>query len=269
MSVQRWTARNLELQEIQINEAEWTIRTCADFNCLRTGHHSKYCKSRTCSVPNCGRRHNKLLKEGGYNKCLRCYDSSSNNDHTRRTPCSACKMVKGNHSLSVLAMCDTGSSISFADKSKVSTMQLQGQKASLSKAGIHGSQDVKKEIVPIAVSARKKSQPLITVQFYVHEKLNLGDQIVDPQRLKKRYPHLENLPNQSYNLNEVQVVLGQDCYDIHKPLEIKKSEDKAELCAVKSKVGGALSGPLATKQTATLATTTSVSVDKLANQLSK
>ena len=154
----------------------------------------------------------------------------------------------------------------------MSKLQLQGRTAALSVAGIHGSQDVKTEIVPIAVSAHEKSRPLTTVQFYVHEKLKLGDQIVELQELKDRYPHLRNLPDQSYNLNDVQVIviLGQDCYDIHHSFEFKKSEDKAAPWAVKSKIGWTLSGTLPAKQAATLATTaTSIADDKLANQLSK
>ena len=167
-------------------------------------------------------------------------------------------------------MCDSGSSISFVDKSVESNRQLQGRKTSLSVAGIHGSQDVKTKIVPIAVSAHEKSRPLTTVIFCVHEKLKLGDQIVEPQELKDRYPHLRNLPNQSYNLNDVQVILGQDCYNIHHPFEFSKSEDKAALWAVKSKIDWALTGPLPANQAAYLATTaTSIADDKLANQLSK
>ena len=66
------------------------------------------------------------------------------------------------------------------------------------------------------------------------------------------------------------MILGQDCYDIHHPFEFKKSEDKAAPWAVKSKIGWALSGPLPAKQAATLVTTaTSIADDKLANQLSK
>ena len=96
------------------------------------------------------------------------------------------KLTNRDLSLNVLAMCDSGSSISFVGKSVVSKLQLQGRKASLSVAGIHGSQDVKTEIVPIANSAQEKSRPLTTVQFYVHEKLKLGDQIVELQELKDR-----------------------------------------------------------------------------------
>ena len=158
----------------------------------------------------------------------------------------------------------------FLDKSVVSTLQLQGRKASLSVAQIHGSQDVKTEIVLIAVSAHEVSRPLTTVQFYVLEKLKLGDQFMELHELKDRYQHLKNLPNQTYNLNEFQVILGQNCYDIHHPFEFKGSEDKTAPCAVKSKIDWALIGSLPVKQAATHATTaTSIADDKLTNQLSK
>ena len=249
------------------------FRLC--FNCLRLGHRSKDCNSRTYSVPNCGRRDSKILhcdfskKEAttGVSDAMRAVATMITQGGL---PVVLMKLVNGNHSLSLLAMCDTGSSISFVDKSIVSALQLQGRKASLSVAGIHGSQDVKNEIVPIAVSALEKTRLLTSVEFSVHAKLKFGYPIVDMQGLKDRYPHLKNLPNPSYNLNEAQIIFGQDCYDIHHPLEFKTSDDKTAPWAVKSKIGWASSGPLPTKQAATPATTaTSVSEDKLANLLSK
>ena len=111
---------------------------------------------------------------------------------------------------------------------------------------------------------------MTTVQFYVHEKLKLCNQIVELKELKDRYPHLRKLSNQTYNLNEVKAILGQDCYDILHPFEFMKSEDKAAQMSVKLKIGWALSGPLSAKQAATLATTaTSLAGDKLANQSNK
>ena len=212
-----------KFKSMKLNERREHVqkfRLC--FNSLRLGHRSKNCKSRTCSVPNCGRRHNKLLHSDFPKKeATTAASDATTAVATMITqgvlPLVRIKLVNGNHSLSVLAMCNAGSSISFVDKSIVSTLQLQGRKASLSVAGIHGSQDVKTEIVPIGVSAHEKSRPLTIVQFYIREKLKLGDQIVDLQGLKDGYPHLKKLPNQSYNLNEVQVILGQDCYEIHHP----------------------------------------------------
>ena len=66
------------------------------------------------------------------------------------------------------------------------------------------------------------------------------------------------------------MILGKDCYDIIHHFKFKKSEGKAATWAVRSKIGWALSGPLVQKQATTLATTaTSITDDKLANQLSK
>ena len=269
-----WTCE--KLKSMKVNERREHVqkfRLC--FNCLKPGHMSKDCRSRTCSVPHCGRRHNRLLhSELPKKETAKNVSDATTAVATNMTqgglPVVLIKLTNRNLSLNLLAMCDSGSPISFVDKSVVSKLQLQGRKAALSEAGIHGSQDVKTEIVPIAVSAHEMSQPLTTVQFYVHEKLKLGDQIVELQELKDRYPHLRNLPDQSYNLNDVQMILRQDCYDIHYPFEFKKSEEKAAPWAVKSKIGWALCGPLPAKQAATLATTaTSIADDKLANQLSK
>ena len=160
------------------------FRLC--FNCLRLGHWSKDCNSRTYSVPNCGRRDNKILHCDFSKKEA----TTGVSDATRAVatmitqgglPVVLIKLVNGNHSLSVLAICDTGSSISFVEKSVVSALQLQGRKASLSISGIHISQDVNNEIVPIAFSAHEKSRLLTSVEFYVNAKLKFGYQIVDMQ----------------------------------------------------------------------------------------
>ena len=137
------------------------LRLC--FNCLRPGHRSRDCRSKTCSVPNCGRRHNKLLhsdfsKKEATTSVSDATTALATNITQGGLPVVRIKLVNGNHSLSVLAMCDTGSSISFVDKSIVSTLQLQGRKASLSVAGIHGSEYVKTEIVPIALFQHTRSR---------------------------------------------------------------------------------------------------------------
>ena len=150
------------------------FRLC--FSCLKPGHMSKECRSRTCSVPSCRERHNRLF----HNDLPKKESTKNVSDATKAVatnitqgglPVVRIKLTNRDLGLNVLLMCYSGSSISFVDKSVVSKLQLQGRKASPSVAGIHGSQDVKTEIVPIAVSAHENSRPLTTVQFYVHEKL--------------------------------------------------------------------------------------------------
>ena len=265
-----WTCKKFKSMKVnERREHVQKLRLC--FNCLKPVHMSKDCRSMTCSGPSCGRQHNRLLhsdfsKKESTKNVSDASTAVATNITQGGLPVVRIKLINRDLSLNVLAMCDSGSSISFVDRSVVSKLQLQGRKASLSVAGIHGSEDVKTEIVRITVSAHEKSRRLTTLQFYVHEKLKLGNYIVELQELKDRYPHLRILPDQSYNLNDVHVIIGQDCYDIHQPFEFKKSEDKGAPWAVNSKVGWALSGPLPAKQAATLATTaTSIANDKLAN----
>ena len=111
------------------------------------------------------------------------------------------------------------------------------------------------------------------MQFLVNEKLKLGDQVTVINELKSRYQQMRKLPNQTKNMNEVQVTLGQKRYDVHQPLEFRMSEYKTSPWAVRSNIGSALRNPLPEKQTATLATTatsiTATTDEKIANQLSK
>ena len=99
------------------------------------------------------------------------------------------KLVNENHSLSVLATCDTWSSIWLVDNSIVSTRPqkvfVRSRKPRITRWQM--------EKMPINVCALYKAQLLTTKQFYIHENLKLSDQIVVLQGLKHRHPHLENL----------------------------------------------------------------------------
>ena len=181
------------------------------FSCLQAGHLSKDCKSRTRSVPNCGKQqsrflHRDLSRSETTASISEATTAVASNINQGRLSVVRNKLTNRDLSLHVLLVGYLGSYISFVDKSVVSKLQLQGRKVSLSSSGINGSQDVKSEIVPIAVSAHEKSRPLTTVQNYVKEKLNWGDQIVALQELKDRYPYL---PYQTYNLNEIQVFFNE------------------------------------------------------------
>ena len=146
---------------MKVNERREQVqnfRLC--FNCLRRGHMSKDCKSRTCSASSFGRRHNMLLhsdlpKKETTKNVSDATTALATNIIQGGLPVVPIKLTNRELSLNVLAMCDSGSSISFVGKSVLSKLQLQGRKASLSVAGIHGSHDVKTEIVPISVSAHE------------------------------------------------------------------------------------------------------------------
>ena len=177
-----WTCEKFKTMKVnERREQVQKFRLC--FHFLRPDHMLKDCKSRKCSVPSCRRRRNRLLhsdlqRKKTTKKVSDATTAVATNITQGGLPVVRIKLTNRDLSLNVLAICDSGFSISFVDKSVVSKLHFQGRKASLSVAGIHGSKDVKTEIVPIAVSAHENSRPLTTLQFYVHKKLIFIDQIV-------------------------------------------------------------------------------------------
>ena len=64
----------------------------------------------------------------------------------------------------------------------------------------------------------------------------LGSKCYDYPALKKKYQHLDVLPNAIFDLKNVKVVLGQDNYHLLFPDEYRKGR-KHEPWAVKTKLG--------------------------------
>ena len=127
-----WTCE--KFKSMNVNERRERVQKFRlFFNCLKPGHMSKDCRSRTCSVPSCGRRHNRLLhsdlpKKKSTKNVSDATTAVAANITQGGLPVVRIKLKNRDLSLNVLAMCDSGSSISFVDKSVVSKLQLQGRK---------------------------------------------------------------------------------------------------------------------------------------------
>ena len=85
---------------------------------------SKDCKIRTCGVPSCRRRHNRLLhselpKKETTKKVSDATTAVVTNITQGGLPVVQIKLTNRDLSLNVLARCDSGYSISFVDKSVV------------------------------------------------------------------------------------------------------------------------------------------------------
>ena len=102
-----------KFKSLKVNERREHVqkfRLC--FNCLKPGHMSKDCKSRTCSVPSCGRRHNRLLhselpKQETTKNVSDATTSVATNITQGELPVVRIKLTNRDLSLNVLAMCDS------------------------------------------------------------------------------------------------------------------------------------------------------------------
>ena len=126
-----WTCEKFKSMKVnERREHVQKLRLC--FNCLKLGHMSNDCKSKTCSLPSCGRRHNRLLhsdlpKKDTTKNVSDATTAVATNITQGGLPVVRIKLTNSVLSLNILAMCDSGYSVSFVDKSVVSKLQLQGR----------------------------------------------------------------------------------------------------------------------------------------------
>ena len=115
----------------------------------------------------------------------------------------------GRNRLNTYVFLDSGSSISFIDQSVQEKLQAAGTDVTLNIAGIHGTRDLKTEKVPLKIKGLHSK--MHSLEAFVHPSIiSLGDKNYDYRKLKQMFNHLSVLPNRSFNLMEVGIILGQD-----------------------------------------------------------
>ena len=119
-----------------------------------------------------------------------------------------------------MAICDTGSRLAFVDKSLRDQLDAQGNALVLNIAGINGTNEMISEKVRIKVKTPNVSE---SVFFHVHPSMYLGKKLYKYNDLKERYSHLDVLPDDNKNLNDVKVVLGQEKYHLLFLLHTRKA----------------------------------------------
>ena len=124
--------------------------------------------------------------------------------------------------------------------------------------------------VRVRPSARQKTAKCPTKCGFskTHTHIDAGSKIYDYRELKHAYPHLSVLSEETLKLKDVKMILGQNCYHIHRP-EDSKSGTNGEPWPVRTKLGWTLCGPLP-QQEATQMTVSCVTAsedDALAEQI--
>ena len=215
------------------------------FSCLSAGHRISLCKANpTCGKDGCSKRHNRLLHSDDnkpeMQKKQNSNDEIINNADAVLTANSFSGSLQivpiilssGTTSIETMAICDTGSTHSFVDKSIRDQLDAQGNALMLNIAGINGTKEMISERVRMKVKTPNVSE---SVTFHVHPSMYLGNKSYNYNDLKRKYSHLDVLPDDNMSLKNVKVVLGQDNYHLHFPVEYRKGK-RSEPWAVKTKL---------------------------------
>ena len=104
-------------------------------------------------------------------------------------------------------------------------------------AGINGSTEMTTEQVSASVAGIDSDGQGEKMKLYTHPKIDVGQKTYNFSKLKEQYGHLNNIPDVTVSLKDVKVILGQDAYHLHRPLEYKSGK-RSEPWAFKNLLDG-------------------------------
>ena len=147
----------------------------------------------------------------------------------------------GGNRLNTYAFLDSGSTVSFIDQSVQEKLRAPGTDVTLNIAGIHRTKDLKTEKVPLKLKGLHSK--VHSIEAFAHPSISLENTNYNYNKLKQSFNHLSVLPNKNFNLMEVGIILGQDAYELQRPLDYKIGT-RSEHFAVLTELGWAVSGHL-------------------------
>ena len=98
------------------------------------------------------------------------------------------------------------STVSVIDQSLQQKLRAQGTEVTLNINGIHGAKDLKTEKVPLKIKGLHSK--VHSIEAFAHPSISLGNTNYNYNKLKQSFNHLSVLPNKSFNLMEVGMILG-------------------------------------------------------------
>ena len=151
----------------------------------------------------------------------------------------------GGNRLNTYPFFESGSTASFIDQSVQENLRAQGTDVTINIAGIHGTKDLKTEKVPLKIKGLHSK--VHSIEAFAHPSISLGNTNYNYNKLKQSFNHLSVLPNKSFFLMEVGIILGQDAYELQRPLDYKIGT-RREPFAVLTELGWVVIEPMMGKR---------------------
>ena len=271
------------------------------FSCLNDGHSFRQCpQPRKCTKEGCSSSRNTLLHcserifpkgaSSAENKDNKVTTGNSTKVSQKPTGSKSSGMpsvsdVKGllqiteielespSDSEKVLVLCDSACSHSWISKRLADKLQVKGSPTKLTVHGINSQQLIDTETVELKLTPVHSggSCSSFPVKPFVRNGLKIGNDFIDVDNLKAKYPPLEPISLSKYSYADVEMSLGQDVFHAIRPLEYFESDRRNTPIAVRLPLGWLLSRPLPSitglLSTCFKAVTSSENVSILADQL--
>ena len=193
------------------------------YGCLGKIHAIKDCKFNACGINGCIKKHNQLvhsenqMDEVNHAVNVSAATINQSNEVTSFLQIVPVSIQSGGNRLNTYAFLDSGSTVSFTDQSVQEKLRAHGTDVTLNIAGIHGTKDLKTEKVPLKIKGLHSK--VHSIEAFAHPSISLRNIDNNYNKLKKSFNHLSVLPNKSFNMMEVGIILGQDAYELQFPLD--------------------------------------------------
>ena len=148
-------------------------------------------------------------------------------------------------SLLTLVLCDSASTHSWVSSSLVNRLGLVGEPVNLSNNGFNSTTVVETQRVKFTVSSEPNNGDFVfSLCAYVKDSIRIGSELINIADLQNKYPQLAPIKPIQYTLEDVEVIIGQDCYHAVRPIDFILGDDKNSPCSFRLPIGWVLSGPL-------------------------
>ena len=107
------------------------------------------------------------------------------------------------------------------------------------------TKDLRTEMVPVKIKGIHSK--VHSIEALAHPSISLGNTNYNYNEPKQNLNHSSVLPNKSFNLMEVGIGLGQDAYELQRPLDCNKGT-QSELFVVLTELGWVVSGHMMGKR---------------------
>ena len=121
------------------------------------------------------------------------------------------------NNLNTYAFLKEETAVSFINQSVHEKLRAQATNVTLNIAGITGTKDLKTERVPLKM--KRLHSKVHSIEAFADPSTFLGNTNYNYNKLKQNSNHFSVFFNKSFNLMEAGIILGQDAYELQRPLD--------------------------------------------------
>ena len=239
------------------------------FMCLIPGHITRECTNPVkCQAKGCGQRHATMLHEADWEGLRRV------SREKREVKASSSPETEGYHghhvashhvlgskvalpfllvkvtspetgiSVKTYALLDSGSSVSLCQDKLLQMLKARGRTEKMSLTTLERrNHEATARVVSLKVSSLYGNEELAIPQVFARPNLHLSSGNLVTEAEVRRWPHLRDLPLHHAEMDDVTLLIGQDCPEALMPLTTIPG-GKGEPYAVMTRLGWSVSGPV-------------------------